>query len=328
MELFRANPASHLGTIFSSTLASSVAVSGTSLALSTGDGALLPTPSGPNYFWLCLGAPGAYENVKVTSRSGDTLTCNPITNSSGWPAGTPIIWTITGETMEAAISGASRFPDAPPLSPSAWDDEFDSTTLDAKWTVDADDGFQTTGYFASTSHDVDTTWPSCYQALLDNTGGTNKGTSLKQTFQPANSTAFSFTTKVRGHFRGTNAGAFVTFMDAAGNNGAQVGAQYDGTSGLFTRDNYKTGGGAWAYNSTNRPVADVGALYIHVQRDASDNWNGWISPDGWSWVGMDGDTFNVPMTVDHFTVGLVLDNELVGRRLGVDWVRVNALTLP
>jgi hypothetical protein len=58
----------------SSVLAASVDADDTELAIATGQGAVFPSLGAGDYFYLTLGLVGATEIVKVTARSGDTLT--------------------------------------------------------------------------------------------------------------------------------------------------------------------------------------------------------------------------------------------------------------
>jgi hypothetical protein len=56
------------------TLASSVTNSATTITLAAGQGVLFPTLAAGDYFYATVGAPGASEIVKVTTRVGETLT--------------------------------------------------------------------------------------------------------------------------------------------------------------------------------------------------------------------------------------------------------------
>jgi hypothetical protein len=58
----------------SSVLAASVDADDTELTIATGQGAVFPSLGAGDYFYLTLGLVGATEIVKVTARSGDTLT--------------------------------------------------------------------------------------------------------------------------------------------------------------------------------------------------------------------------------------------------------------
>ena len=98
MELFRADTGIHTNPPFISTLTSAVSATDTSFTVATGAGALLPSPTGGDYFRLRIGTNSAPEVVKVTARSGDVCTCDALTNNH--TAGDDVIWTVSGETLE------------------------------------------------------------------------------------------------------------------------------------------------------------------------------------------------------------------------------------
>lgn len=56
------------------TLSAGITDTDTSLVLASGQGTVFPTLGAGDYFFLTLGSPGNTEIVKVTARSGDTLT--------------------------------------------------------------------------------------------------------------------------------------------------------------------------------------------------------------------------------------------------------------
>lgn len=100
------------------TLASELAVGGTSLALTTGQGARFPAPTGGDFFLATLiGVTGttetAWEVVRCTARSTDTLTitrAQESTSAATWPAGTRIELRLTaGATESKANLGAAAY---------------------------------------------------------------------------------------------------------------------------------------------------------------------------------------------------------------------------
>ena len=95
-------------------LASGTSNSATSLTLSTGQGALFPTPSGGDWFLLTLtqatGPESSWEIVKCTARSGDTLTVVRAQEGT-----TALVWAIakaelriTAGTLVPAVAGGSN----------------------------------------------------------------------------------------------------------------------------------------------------------------------------------------------------------------------------
>jgi hypothetical protein len=80
------------------TLAASITNTATSITLATGQGALFPTLGAGDYFYLTLGLIGATEIVKVTARSGDSLTvarAQESTTGLAHPTGAPARLLIT-----------------------------------------------------------------------------------------------------------------------------------------------------------------------------------------------------------------------------------------
>ena len=85
-----------------STLASSINSSVTSLSVATGQGALFPTLSGGDYFYCTLAnTAGTVEIVKVTARSTDTFTV-----TRGQDGTTGVSWTA-GDKVELRLVAAS-----------------------------------------------------------------------------------------------------------------------------------------------------------------------------------------------------------------------------
>lgn len=90
-----------------SSLASGVSDSDNTLLLATGDGARFPSPTAGDHFSLTLtqgiGLEESWEIVKVTARSGDTLTVTRAqegTSAAAWPAGAKAELRLTKEVME------------------------------------------------------------------------------------------------------------------------------------------------------------------------------------------------------------------------------------
>lgn len=93
-----------------STLAAGINNSVTSLTVSTGEGALFPSPTGGDWFLATLAlrpvgvTETAWEIVKVTARSGDALTivrAQEGTTALSWSSGTLIELRATAGTLEA-----------------------------------------------------------------------------------------------------------------------------------------------------------------------------------------------------------------------------------
>lgn len=93
------------------TLASSVASTDVSLHLTTGQGSLFPALGAGQYFYATLLAPsGVYEIVKVTARSGDTLTAvrgAEDTTAVSFPAGAVVELRVTAQAISDAAYDAA-----------------------------------------------------------------------------------------------------------------------------------------------------------------------------------------------------------------------------
>lgn len=92
-----------------STLASDINGSDNTLLLETGAGARFPSPASGDHFSVTLtqgiGLEESWEIVKVTARSGDTLTVTRAqegTSAAAWPAGAKAELRLTKEAMEDA----------------------------------------------------------------------------------------------------------------------------------------------------------------------------------------------------------------------------------
>ncbi|PUE08989.1 hypothetical protein B9Z51_08630 [Limnohabitans sp. T6-5] len=89
------------------TTSSAITSASTTIALATGQGAKFPTPSGSDYFIATLATVSgvtetSWEIVKVTARSGDSLTvvrAQEGTTAAAWPAGSTLEHRLTAETL-------------------------------------------------------------------------------------------------------------------------------------------------------------------------------------------------------------------------------------
>ena len=96
-------------------LAATIDNDDTSLTLSTGQGARFPNPTGTDYFLLTLigldnnGAENAWEIVKCTARSTDTLTvvrAQESTSGVSWNIGTRVELRVTAGTLDGVTQVA------------------------------------------------------------------------------------------------------------------------------------------------------------------------------------------------------------------------------
>ena len=97
-----------------STLAADVAAGATSIVLKTGDGALFPSPSSPDFFYLTLSqaaTESSWEIVKVTTRSSDTLTVvrgQQGTVAAAWSTGDKAELRVTAGSHPALVHAANH----------------------------------------------------------------------------------------------------------------------------------------------------------------------------------------------------------------------------
>ena len=106
----------------SSTLASGIANSATSLTLATGTGALFPTPTGGDWFLLTLtqvATETSWEIVKCTARSTDTLTivrAQEGTTAAAWSNAAKAELRVTAGSLLPASLGAVGLTDTQTLT--------------------------------------------------------------------------------------------------------------------------------------------------------------------------------------------------------------------
>jgi hypothetical protein len=86
-----------------STLASAITNSATSLAVATGTGTRFPAPSGGDFFYATLVSGNTVEIVKVTARATDTLTVTRAqegTTAAAFNAGATVELRITAGMLD------------------------------------------------------------------------------------------------------------------------------------------------------------------------------------------------------------------------------------
>ena len=199
-------------------------------------------------------------------------------------------------------------PDIPPSSPNTEDDEFNSSTLDAKWTKDTD----------AAADDVDTTWPS--HAFAKFTG--DQYYSLEQDYAPAGQ--FSLTMKAHFAQQANYQQVFIEIWDSPGTTGVQFGYAYNGGSRKAFIHSITSG--SWTYDVRTLTLSPTNTIYLHIQRDGSNNWRIAVSFDGFSfWVV--GSTYSKTFSVDHFKIGIDQNNATIPMLAGIDWVRRDWITL-
>jgi len=95
------------------TLASGINSSVVSLTVASGSGALFPSPTGDDYFWLTLVEGSVIEIVKCTARSGDVFTVvrqQQGTGPTSFTTGAVVENRLTRESLERLVQSQSAFP--------------------------------------------------------------------------------------------------------------------------------------------------------------------------------------------------------------------------
>jgi hypothetical protein len=202
-------------------------------------------------------------------------------------------------------------PDAPPTSPSTYDDEFSSgTSLDAKWTQTL------TG--TSPTIAVNTTQKSHYWATFGNADGSSL---LSQSaFAPAGD--FSITAKVRAGLYSTTQRVMIWSRNTASTEAIITAVECRvATSQTFVA--YNETASSFAVEATvNLPLSST--FYIHQQRVGT-TWTHWYSTDGYAWILMR--TSTKTLTVNRVDFYLQQNGAVVRTLMGWDWIRFNWLTL-
>jgi hypothetical protein len=213
----------------------------------------------------------------------------------------------------SASGGGLASPDDPPGSPNTEDDEFDSSSLDAKWTQSL------TG---APSVDIDTTWPSHYMAELQ-AGGSKREARITQAYVPAGD--FSLTAKCVGAFCETDAACVLWALNSAGTDGMLVQFRR-GVSNMevvfYTLD-------ASAFNARVTVTVGTGestdTMYLHMQRVGT-SLQAAYSHNGRSFRHLGTHTKTYTQEIVRLTSTLEATNT-VKVRAGWDWIRRDWLTL-
>jgi len=246
-----------------------------------------------------------------------------ITQASGVPdrvgiGSTGQVLTVVGGAPAWAAAGGGGslpFPDVPPTSPHTEDDEFDSASLNAKWTVVG------TAPSGGNSYDIDTTAPS-WLYLHGNGSGGNDGLYISQTYAPGAGVAFQVTAKFSVMGNKDYIGAFLWLTDNnTPSNGYRMGLEHrSGNPQLYV--DYISGGSFTYGTQTLDPKVLGGTIYLKVTRTSGGTWRFFYSYNGISWSPMGAGISPVSPTVGK----LILSVEGGGSTgdpyfVGCDWVR-------
>lgn len=212
----------------------------------------------------------------------------------------------------AIVNGLALSYEPTPSTTQTQDDEFNSSSLDAKWSVINN---------SVAAVDIDTTWRS--HIYLRYSG--NQRYTIQQSYAPSG--AFSLT--MAGFLVSlTNfQGAMIRVRDNSNN---AVYAKFVWVNGLQGRLDTLDAG-----VETNRRTANLfassqsyaGKFYIQLQRDGSNNWMAWVSYNGLIWVPVGTSVYSKTMTVDNFQIDFLQDTATTTCLVGLDFVRRDWISL-
>ena len=207
------------------------------------------------------------------------------------------------------------YPDNPPTSPSPYDDEFNVSVLDPKWTI-------LTNLAAPNTYDINTTVPGWIIGKFSSVTGPTL--ELEQTVSgfPAGTT-FSITAKVSGSPIANYGGIVVRAKDTAiGNNSIYIALQFANT---YTVNYGKRASGVDTFTIGQKAWTDSGT-YLHMQREATNTWLFFCSTDGITWFSIKPDIV-LAFDITKLYLSISGPNSANKSRSGIDWFRVNWLTL-
>lgn len=203
---------------------------------------------------------------------------------------------------------AVHWPDNPPASPTAQDDEFENAALDGKWTVSS----------TAASYDVHTTWPS--RIFVSFTG--NQYFQIAQDYAP---NPFSLAAKFHHAAMGNLQSCEIAACDDDESDFVRVSVEYVTSSpgpGWVIKLASKDSGSVNIRATTLVPGSSTWYLYL---RRASGVWYAYASHDGYSWF--NGGSYSKSLTMHHFYLQLAQNGRTTPMVCGIDWVRRDWVSL-
>jgi hypothetical protein len=277
-------------------------------------GAILKQRDAPDTGWTTRADVKTALDLKAALAS-PALTGTPTAPTAS--PGTNNTQIATTEYVDDAVAlvggGGLAYPDAPPGSPNTEDDEFDSSSLDAKWTQSL------TG---APSVDIDTSVPSSYIAKLQ-AGGATRTAQIDQTYAPGGD--FSLTAKAIGAFCQSDAGVDIWAMNTAETEGFLLQHKFGVAAPSATFLTLDTS----AFNDRGTVVTGPAGgshdvLYIHIQRVGT-TLSAWYSYNGLSFRRIA--THTKTFTVNKIRLRANMTNTAtVPVWAGWDWVRRDWIT--
>jgi hypothetical protein len=230
--------------------------------------------------------------------------------------GKNVIWQNDGLTppnVSAYVPGMIFNVDTPPASPSAYDDEFNSTTLNAKWT-------QTTS--ALSSYSIGTQVPGCIYCNMTVPGYYN----ISQPFPVSSGVATDVTVKCYIRPYANYQFIYLKLTDnLTPSNGIGTAISY--VNAVVWDWSWWSGGS----NNQNFPAVPYsgGTWYLHLQKTAANVWSAYGSDDGISWIVLSSNiNSGYNPTINYLTLTMEQDSTSSRIQMAVDWVRCNWLVIP
>jgi hypothetical protein len=224
--------------------------------------------------------------------------------------------------LDARLFHPLGSPDRPPLTPHAEDDEFNGTSVAGAWT-------ETTAGTETPDRDQDTTQRSHYWLKWLGTGGASANRELEKA-SDAGTSAASWTAHIRqAAWQDTHQ----IFLAAA----ASGGIAGNDVQHIFYRKDPGSAAARFLYRDrsggvnadTSRLASEVmvgSDLYLHLQRNNGNAWEGWVSADSMSWARIGTATRSITVA----KVGLRFSCSVASAlpiQHGIDWFRRNWITL-
>jgi hypothetical protein len=209
-------------------------------------------------------------------------------------------WTVRGQTLWT--------PDQPPTNPTQWDDEFNTSTLNPKWTVSSN---------SFTSYNINTTIPSMLYGLAP---ASATDLQLQQAFVPG-STDFQIRVCWHADPRWGHQGVDLALYDATGVNAVRLNFEGNGSSSANYIDYAYETTSSWTWTVSPQTLYSGGKLYMHMQRRSNTYWDFFWSQDGIAWCNL-ARSFNKSFTVANLAVDFN-NNATYAGTYACDWVRVS-----
>ncbi len=261
----------------------------------------------PCYYAIVHQTPGEWEVGlgTVTDATPDTLSRATVLASSNagalvnFSAGTKDVFIHAPASLLEPLVG---HPDQAPSAPTSQDDEFDASSLNAKWT-------QTLGGTSPTI-EYSNTWRS---HLLAKFGAANGSVTWAQTYAPAGD--FSLTGKLRVLMQGSTQAATLWAANTAFTEGVHIRVQANAGAmdlQLTSRDA--------SVNTVRATLAGLrgSTLYLHLQRVGT-TWSAWVSYDGHSFARIG--TYTKTATINTLRLDLDQAGSTIPVWAGWDWIR-------